>query len=44
MQIQYRDFWLKQLPADLPIVKPDEAKIPATAVKVVPQGGAAKKK
>jgi hypothetical protein len=44
MQIQYRDFWLKQLPADLPIVKPDEAKIPATAVKVVPQGGGAKKK
>jgi len=44
MQIQYRDFWLKHLPDDLPLIKPDEAKIPATAVKVVPQGGPAKKK
>jgi hypothetical protein len=38
MTIQYRDFFLKQLPDDLPIIKPDEAKIPASAVKVVPQG------
>jgi 3-keto-disaccharide hydrolase len=44
MQIQYRDFWLKLLPADLPLIKADDAKIPATAVKVVPQGGGAKKK
>jgi hypothetical protein len=44
MQIQYRDFWLKHLPDDLPIIKADEAKIPATAVKVVPQGGPGKKK
>jgi len=44
MQIQYRNFWLKHLAADLPLIKPDEAKIPATAVKVVPQGGPAKKK
>src|SRR5436190_4568656 len=44
MQIQYRNLWLKQLAADVPLIKPDEAKIPATAVKVVPQGGPAKKK
>ena len=29
---------------DLPLIKADEAKVPATAVKVVPQGGPAKKK
>lgn len=38
MTIQYRDFFLKHLPDDLPIVSPDEAKIPPSAVKVVPQG------
>jgi len=38
MQIQYRSFFVKHLPADLPIIQPDEAKVPATAVKVVPQG------
>jgi hypothetical protein len=38
MQIQYRNFFLKHLPDDLPIIPPDEAKIPASAVKVVPQG------
>jgi hypothetical protein len=43
MQIQYRDFRLKHLPADLPIIGPDEAKIPPSAVKVVPQGKAKKK-
>ena len=44
MRIQYRDFWLKRLPDDLPIVQPDEAPIPASAVKVVPQGQPKKKK
>ena len=38
MTIQYRDFFLKRLPGDLPIISPGNAKIPATAVKVVPQG------
>lgn len=38
MEIQYRDFYVKRLPDDLPILSPDEAKIPATAVKVKPQG------
>jgi hypothetical protein len=44
MEIQYRDFFVKHLPNDLPIVTPEEAKVPATAVKVVPQGQPAKKK
>jgi 3-keto-disaccharide hydrolase len=44
MQIQYRDFFVKHLPDALPLIKPDEAKIPASAVKVVPQGGPGKKK
>jgi hypothetical protein len=38
MEIQYRDFFLKALPDDLPLVGPDQAAIPASAVKVVPQG------
>src|SRR4029077_9268272 len=38
MEIQYRDFFLKQLPDDLPILTPEQAKVPAMAVKVVPQG------
>src|SRR5436305_10608264 len=38
MQIQYRNFLVKHLTDDLPIIKPDQAPIPATAVKVVPQG------
>ena len=38
MEIQYRDFFLKHLPDDLPLIGPDEAKVPASAVKVVPQG------
>ena len=38
MRIQYRDFFVKHLPDDLPIVSRDEATIPASAVKVVPQG------
>lgn len=44
MRIQYRDFFVKHLPDDLPIVTPEEAKIPATAVKVVPQGQDKKKR
>jgi hypothetical protein len=38
MTIQYRDMFLKRLPDDLPLIKPDQAKIPPTAPKVVPQG------
>lgn len=38
MKIQYRDFFLKNLPDDLPLLTPEKAPVPATAVKVVPQG------
>jgi hypothetical protein len=38
MTIQYRDFFLKHLSDDSPVIDPDDAKIPASAVKVVPQG------
>lgn len=38
MTIQYRDIFLKHLPNDLPLLTPDQAKIPATARKIVPQG------
>ena len=38
MVIQYRDFFLKRLPDDLAIISPEAAQIPASAVKVVPQG------
>lgn len=44
MKIQYRDFHLKHLPDDLPLLTPAQAPVPADAVKVVPQGGGAKKK
>src|SRR5437762_5863491 len=44
MEIQYRDFFVKRLPDDLPIIAPDQAKIPESAVKVVPQGQPTKKK
>lgn len=44
MTIQYKDFFLKRLADDLPILGPTEAKIPSTAVKVVPQGQARPKK
>ena len=44
MQIQYRDFFLKDLPSDEPLITPEQAPIPPSAVKVVPQGqGKAKK-
>jgi hypothetical protein len=38
MKIQYRDFFLKRLPDDLPLLTSDQARIPPTAPKVVPQG------
>lgn len=38
MKIQYKDFFLKRLPDDLPLLSADQAKIPPTATKVVPQG------
>jgi len=44
MEIQYRKLLVKHLAADLPIITPDEAKIPETAVKVVPQGQGKPKK
>lgn len=44
MKIQYRDFFLKQLPDDLPILSAAAAPIPADAPKVVPQGGQPAKK
>jgi hypothetical protein len=38
MKIQFKDMFLKRLADDLPLIKPEDAKIPADAVKVVPQG------
>jgi hypothetical protein len=38
MTIRYKDFFLKALPDDLPLIKPDEAAIPSDARKVAPQG------
>lgn len=38
MEIQYKDFRLKILPDDLPLVAPDEVEIPADAYGVKPQG------
>jgi hypothetical protein len=38
MTVQYKHFFLKRLPDDLPLLTPDQAKIPATVRKVVPQG------
>ncbi|GEP45651.1 3-keto-disaccharide hydrolase [Brevifollis gellanilyticus] len=43
MKIQYRDFWVKKLPDDLPLLTSAQAPVSADAVKVVPQGGPAKK-
>lgn len=43
MRIQYRNLFLKHLPDDLPLIKSEAAPIPASAVKVVPQGQAKKK-
>lgn len=44
MKIQYRDFFLRRLPDDLPILGPGDAPIPKDAVRVVPQGTPKKKK
>jgi hypothetical protein len=38
MKIEYQDLFLKKLSDDLPILSAVQAKIPADAVKVVPQG------
>jgi enamine deaminase RidA (YjgF/YER057c/UK114 family) len=38
MTIQYRDFFLKTLPDDLPMASADDSKIPAAARQVEPQG------
>jgi Domain of Unknown Function (DUF1080) len=38
MKIQYRDFFLKRLPDDVPLISPDQATVPADARKVAPQG------
>lgn len=38
MTIQYRDFFLKRLPDDLPLKSADDAKVPPGAPRVVPQG------
>lgn len=38
MTIRYKDFWLKALPDDLPLITPEQAVIPPDASKVVPQG------
>jgi N-sulfoglucosamine sulfohydrolase len=39
MKIQYRNFYLRHLKDDLPLITADQAPIPKRAVKVVPQGG-----
>ena len=38
MTIRYKNFWLKSLPDDLPLIRPEQAAIPPDAPKVVPQG------
>lgn len=38
MTIQYKDFLLKRLPENLPIIQAEQARIPPSAQKVVPQG------
>jgi len=43
MKIQYRDFWVKHLPDNLPLIAAADAPIPESAVKVVPQGKDRKK-
>jgi hypothetical protein len=44
MQIQYRNFFVKHLPDELPVITAEQAQIPASAAKVVPQGQDRKKK
>lgn len=43
MTIEYKDLYLKKLADDLPLLDAAQAPIPASAVKVVPQGKVAKK-
>lgn len=43
MTIEYRDLYLKKLPDDLPLIGAAQARIPESAVKVVPQGKGTKK-
>src|SRR5262245_37750470 len=43
MEIQYRNFFVQDLPDNLPLITADQAPIPASAVKVVPQGQPKKK-
>ena len=38
MTIRYKDFFLKLLPDELPLIRPDQAAIPVDATKVAPQG------
>src|SRR5207248_10048787 len=38
MTIRYKDFFLKSLPVDLPLIKPEQAAIPPDATKIAPQG------
>jgi hypothetical protein len=38
MTIQYRDFFLKQLPDDLPLITPGQPPVPPDARKVAAQG------
>ncbi len=38
MTIQYRDFFLKRLPDDLPLITTEQAPVPPAARKVAPQG------
>ena len=38
MTIQYKDFFLKALPDDLPLIKLEQTEIPPDARKVAPQG------
>src|SRR5438876_7257954 len=44
MTIEFKDLYLKKLADDLPLIGAAQAPIPASAVKVVPQGKATKKK
>jgi hypothetical protein len=44
MTIEFKDLNLKKLADDLPLIGAAQAPIPASAVKVVPQGKDAKKK
>jgi hypothetical protein len=43
MEIQYRNFYLKDLPDDVPLITAEQAPVPNSAVKVVPQGQPKKK-